>query len=58
MVLIGTDLPGANGLDMSGQSNGNPHYSNTQVEEGVYGVKGVYSDHNRANEELTIRVEE
>ena len=56
MVVIGTDLPGANGLDISGQSNSNPHYSKTQVAEGIYGVNGVYVDDIRANEELRILV--
>ena len=56
LVVASTDMPGAD--DRSVQENAPVHYSKAHVRKGIYGLKGVYKDLEKANAEMRIYVDD
>jgi hypothetical protein len=54
MLVAGTDFPEYDDRENEGVE----HYSKTHVSTGIYGVDRLYSDNNRANEELRFYIDE
>lgn len=55
LVVAATDLP--NSDDREKQEKAPEHYSNTHTKEGIYGLEKLYTDFDRANEDLRFYVD-